>query len=188
MDKEKQVRIRIDGKVNQMIAEAAELKQWTITEVRPFTVPGPVLTFGATAPVVSSQGQAGVVCAVYASNCTSACGAVYLLWVGTETGHSERLFHKCHYLHISCSVCVPSTASFFYCGLSARGLVAQIEAIRSEMDIEVNRLIAIIHKKNVDLTDLETKLVNRLRWGIVVLQSKNENLIRRQVLQWWRYA
>ena len=55
------------------------------------------------------------------------------------------------------------------------------------MDIEVNRLIAIIHKKNVDLTDLETKLVNRLRWGIVVLQSKNENLIRRQVLQWWRY-
>ena len=63
----------------------------------------------------------------------------------------------------------------------------QIEAIRSEMDIEVNRLIAIIHKKNVDLTDLETKLVNRLRWGIVVLQNKNENLIRRQVLQWWRY-
>lgn len=38
MDKEKQVRIRIDGKVNQMIAEAAELKQWTITEVRPYTV------------------------------------------------------------------------------------------------------------------------------------------------------
>jgi len=34
VDKEKQVRIRIDGKVNQMIAEAAELKQWTITEVR----------------------------------------------------------------------------------------------------------------------------------------------------------
>ncbi len=33
VDKEKQVRIRIDGKVNQMIAEAAELKQWTITEV-----------------------------------------------------------------------------------------------------------------------------------------------------------
>ena len=56
------------------------------------------------------------------------------------------------------------------------------------MDIEVNRLIAIIHKKNVDLTDLEAKLVNRLRWGIVVLQSKNENLIRRQVLQWWRYG
>ena len=54
------------------------------------------------------------------------------------------------------------------------------------MDVEVNRLIAIIHKKNVDLTDLEAKLVNRLRWGIVVLQSKNENTIRRQVLQWWR--
>ena len=54
------------------------------------------------------------------------------------------------------------------------------------MDIEVNRLIAIIHKKNVDLTDLETKLVNRLRWGIAVLQSKNESLIKRQVLQWWR--
>ena len=33
VDKEKQVRIRIDGKVDQMIAEAAELKQWTITEV-----------------------------------------------------------------------------------------------------------------------------------------------------------
>jgi uncharacterized protein (DUF1778 family) len=33
VDKEKQVRVRIDGKVNQMIAEAAELKQWTITEV-----------------------------------------------------------------------------------------------------------------------------------------------------------
>ena len=33
VDKEKQVRIRIDGKVNQMLAEAAELKQWTITEV-----------------------------------------------------------------------------------------------------------------------------------------------------------
>lgn len=66
-------------------------------------------------------------------------------------------------------------------------MVMQIEAIRSEMDIEINRLIAIIHKKNVDLTDLETKLVNRLRWGIVVLQSKNENLIRRQVLQWWRW-
>ena len=66
-------------------------------------------------------------------------------------------------------------------------LMLQIESIRSEMDIEVNRLIAIIHKKNVDLTDLETKLVNRLRWGIVVLQSKNENTIRRQVLQWWRY-
>lgn len=33
VDKEKQVRIRIDGKVNQMIAEAAELKQWTISEV-----------------------------------------------------------------------------------------------------------------------------------------------------------
>lgn len=33
VDKEKQVRIRIDGKVNQMIAESAELKQWTITEV-----------------------------------------------------------------------------------------------------------------------------------------------------------
>ena len=68
MDKEKQVRIRIDGKVNQMIAEAAELKQWTITEVRPVTVlsmSGPVLFFGivlffgATVPVMSSQGQAG---------------------------------------------------------------------------------------------------------------------------------
>lgn len=33
VDKEKQVRIRIDGKVNQMMAEAAELKQWTISEV-----------------------------------------------------------------------------------------------------------------------------------------------------------
>ena len=33
VDKEKQVRIRIDGKVNQMIAEAAELKHWTISEV-----------------------------------------------------------------------------------------------------------------------------------------------------------
>ncbi len=40
VDKEKQVRIRIDGKVNQMIAEAAELKQWTITEVqRPVSQP-----------------------------------------------------------------------------------------------------------------------------------------------------
>ena len=56
--------------------------------------------------------------------------------------------------------------------------VLQIQAIRSE--------ISIIHKKNVDLTDVEAKLVNRLRWGIVVLQSKNENTIRRQVLQWWR--
>lgn len=54
------------------------------------------------------------------------------------------------------------------------------------MDIEVNRLVAIIHKKNGDLTVLETKLVNRLRWGIVVLQTRNENLIRRQVLTWWR--
>jgi len=34
VDKEKQVRIRIDGKVDQMIRDAAELKQWTITEVR----------------------------------------------------------------------------------------------------------------------------------------------------------
>ena len=33
VDKEKQVRVRIDGKVNQMMAEAAELKQWTISEV-----------------------------------------------------------------------------------------------------------------------------------------------------------
>ena len=33
VDKEKQVRIRIDGKVDQMIAEAAELKQWTMAEV-----------------------------------------------------------------------------------------------------------------------------------------------------------
>ena len=33
VDKEKQVRMRIDGKVNQMMAEAAELKQWTISEV-----------------------------------------------------------------------------------------------------------------------------------------------------------
>ena len=54
------------------------------------------------------------------------------------------------------------------------------------MDVEVNRLIAIIHKKNGDLTVLETKLVNRLRWGIVVMQTKNENKIRRQVLTWWR--
>ena len=82
-----------------------------------------------------------------------------------------------------------SSSTFFGSVLRQAGLPeVQIEAIRSEMDIEVNRLIAIIHKKNVDLTDLETKLVNRLRWGIVVLQSKNENLIRRQVLQWWRYA
>lgn len=65
-------------------------------------------------------------------------------------------------------------------------MLLQIEAIRSEMDIEVNRLVAIIHKKNGDLTVLETKLVNRLRWGIVVLQTRNENLIRRQVLTWWR--
>ena len=65
-------------------------------------------------------------------------------------------------------------------------VLPQIEAIRSEMDIEVNRLVAIIHKKNGDLTVLETKLVNRLRWGIVVLQTRNENLIRRQVLTWWR--
>ena len=56
------------------------------------------------------------------------------------------------------------------------------------MDIEVNRLIAIIHKKNGDLTDLEAKLVNRLKWGVVVLQSKNESLIKRQVLIWWRCA
>lgn len=56
------------------------------------------------------------------------------------------------------------------------------------MDVEVNRLIAIIHKKNGDLTVLETKLVNRLRWGIVVMQTKNENKIRRQVLTWWRWV
>ena len=37
VDKEKQVRIRIDGKVNQMMAEAAELKQWTISEVHATT-------------------------------------------------------------------------------------------------------------------------------------------------------
>lgn len=65
-------------------------------------------------------------------------------------------------------------------------LLSQIHAIRSEMDIEVNRLVAIIHKKNGDLTELETKLVKRLRWGIVVLQTKNENIVRRQVLTWWR--
>ena len=33
VDKEKQVRIRIDAKVDQMVAEAAELKQWTLAEV-----------------------------------------------------------------------------------------------------------------------------------------------------------
>lgn len=108
------------------------------------------------------------------------------------------LFKTCHshfrLLHIAYIACLPTTWRPEYdkaaTALLAQmtGLGVQIEAIRSEMDIEVNRLIAIIHKKNVDLTDLETKLVNRLRWGIVVLQSKNENLIRRQVLQWWRYV
>ena len=33
VDKEKQVRIKIDGKVNQMITDAADLKAWTIAEV-----------------------------------------------------------------------------------------------------------------------------------------------------------
>ena len=33
VDKEKQVRVRLDGKVNQMVSEAAELKAWTISEV-----------------------------------------------------------------------------------------------------------------------------------------------------------
>ena len=33
VDKEKQVRVRIDGKVNQMISDAADLKAWTIAEV-----------------------------------------------------------------------------------------------------------------------------------------------------------
>lgn len=33
VDKEKQVRVRIDCKVNQMVSEAANLKAWTISEV-----------------------------------------------------------------------------------------------------------------------------------------------------------
>lgn len=33
VDKEKQVRVRIDGKVNQMISDAADLKAWTIADV-----------------------------------------------------------------------------------------------------------------------------------------------------------
>ncbi len=39
VDKERQVRVKIDAKVAQLLEEAAELKTWTISQVRN---PGPV--------------------------------------------------------------------------------------------------------------------------------------------------
>ena len=39
VDKERQVRVKIDAKVVQLLEEAAELKTWTISQVR---IPDPV--------------------------------------------------------------------------------------------------------------------------------------------------
>ena len=62
----------------------------------------------------------------------------------------------------------------------------QVESVRADMEGEIVELVAIIRKKNEDVRELEAKLVNRLRWGIMVLQARNENIVRRQVLFWWR--
>ena len=64
----------------------------------------------------------------------------------------------------------------------------QVESVRADMEGEIVELVAIIRKKNEDVRELEAKLVNRLRWGIMVLQTRNENTVRRQVLCWWRSA
>eukprot|EP00891_Asterochloris_glomerata_P001849 jgi/Astpho2/1849/fgenesh1_pg.00038_%23_20_t len=64
--------------------------------------------------------------------------------------------------------------------------ISQVESVRADMEGEIVELVAIIRKKNEDMRELEAKLVNRLRWGIMVLQARNENVMRRQVLIWWR--
>lgn len=69
---------------------------------------------------------------------------------------------------------------------AASASLLQVESVRADMEGEIVELVAIIRKKNEDMRELEAKLVNRLRWGIMVLQARNENVMRRQVLIWWR--
>ena len=69
---------------------------------------------------------------------------------------------------------------------AASVLLLQVESVRADMEGEIVELVAIIRKKNEDVRELEAKLVNRLRWGIMVLQTRNENIVRRQVICWWR--
>jgi hypothetical protein len=58
--------------------------------------------------------------------------------------------------------------------------------MRSEMDGEVSGLLDAIRAKGAKLEDANARLTSRLRWGIAVLQAKNELGIKRQVFAWWR--
>ncbi len=67
-------------------------------------------------------------------------------------------------------------------------LCAQVEGMRSEMDGEVSALLEAIRAKSTKLEDANARLTSRLRWGIAVLQAKNELGVKRQVFAWWRCA
>jgi hypothetical protein len=54
------------------------------------------------------------------------------------------------------------------------------------MEGELGRLAAVAQRKAAKCSDLEERLTNRLRWGITVLQAKNEVMVKHQTLSWWR--
>lgn len=66
--------------------------------------------------------------------------------------------------------------------------LCQVDSIRQEMDEEVSHLLETIQRKSAKLEDTTARLTNRLRWGVAVLQAKNELAIKRQAFSAWRCA
>ena len=213
VDRERQVRVKIDAKVAQLLEEAAELKTWTISQVRN---PGPVCsmpcslqTWSRLAVSLRMPGALGAH-VLRAKSLCSTLSDLRLDYNPSEPASAELQPDKagsapayavpcCHSCRHSWSWCMPmELGQCLDAGCScmknelselmpaASVLLLQVESVRADMEGEIVELVAIIRKKNEDVRELEAKLVNRLRWGIMVLQARNENNVRRQVLLWWR--
>ena len=62
----------------------------------------------------------------------------------------------------------------------------QVDAVRRELDEEVQLLLDAVQRKSAKLADSEARLTSRLRWGVAMIQAKSELNIKRQVLMWFR--
>lgn len=71
--------------------------------------------------------------------------------------------------------------------LDMERIFSQVDTIRGEMDEEITLLLDTIQCKSKKLEDTMARLTARLRWGIAVLQTKNELRVKRQIFNIWRY-
>lgn len=180
MDREKQLRMHIGAQVVQLVEDAADLKAWTVSQVCGVGI-GAAATAAGAPGVQPAAAAAGGPCDAatlfHALHCPPPAAYPPLVLPFTYTP-LVALQHSCLGSSLMLSVLRPPP----------HPPTAQVDTIRGEMDEEVTRLLDTIRRKSAKLADTEARLTKRLRWGVAVLQAKNELGIKREVFRWWRWA